>query len=109
MKIAALVFFLLAGLLGAFLLTYVLRNKNTPKGVAILHGSMGATGILLLAFAAYTFPWLVVYFCLVALGGIILFLRDITGRSIPSWLALGHGFLAITGVFILVLFLFFIK
>ena len=91
----------LTALGGAVLLGYVLFNKPTPKGLSIIHGAAAFLGIVLLATFALTtdaehrhIPSLVL-FVVAALGGGFLIYRDITGKSIPKWLAIGHGLIAL--------------
>lgn len=111
MIIVSLILFLIAALLGVYLLTYVLQGKETPKGITFTHGPMAAIALLLLiiyAFMHQPAPWLsVVIFILAALGGFVLFYRDLTGKSLPMGLALGHGLLAIIGFVSLLIFIFF--
>src|SRR5215212_9378700 len=45
-------FFALAAILGAILLSYILQGKETPKGIAILHGLFAATGLVLIIYYA---------------------------------------------------------
>src|SRR5476649_2450341 len=91
----ALAFILLAALLGLYLLSFILQNKNTPKGVAFTHGPLAATGLIILIIYALLYkpaPIIsIVLFILAALGGIMLISRDILGKNIPKWLAIGHG------------------
>ena len=105
-----IIIFAIVALLGLLLLTYILKNKNTPKGVAIIHGSFGALGILLLAIYICLYssrPYLsLIIFILAAVGGFIMMFRDITGRSLPKWLALGHGSIAVIGFILLLVFFF---
>lgn len=109
MIIFAIIVFALAALLGLYLLSYVLTNKNTPKGVAMIHGGIAFTGILILIIYSllYQSPLAsLVVFILTALGGFTLFYLDITGKKIPKILAVGHGSLAILGFILLVIFAF---
>lgn len=99
--------FSLAALLGMFLLSFVLRNQKTPKIVAFIHGPLAIIAlILLINYSTDHGPGLtesIVLFTMAALGGIILIIRDVTGRSVPKWLAVAHGLIAITGfIFLLV-------
>lgn len=97
----SLIFFAIAALLGVFLLSRVLRNLETPKGISIFHGLMASTGLILLIIYAcmnqrqdlFIF---VAIFVAAALGGIILIFRDLKGKSIPKPLALLHGVLAVS-------------
>ncbi|MBA2709190.1 MAG: hypothetical protein H0U57_01155 [Tatlockia sp.] len=105
MEIAALIIFIITALLGIYLISYVMVKKNTPKGIAMIHGALGALAILFLALNVFTYPWIVLFFCLVALGGFILMILDITGKTLPIWLALGHGILGIVGILTLLYFI----
>jgi peptidoglycan/LPS O-acetylase OafA/YrhL len=106
----AIGFFALAAILGMLLLSYVLGDKKTPKGIALIHGPVAATGIILLLI--YTFKQTpspiesLILFVIAALGGIILFYRDIAGKSVPKWLAVAHGLIAVCGFLILLAFAF---
>lgn len=111
MLMTAILFFTLAALIGLYLLSFVLENKGTPKGFAFAHGGLAATGLIILiiyAFIHQSSPMVsIVLFVLAALGGIILILRDLGGKSVPKWMAVGHGFVAITGFIFLIIFAFF--
>ena len=95
---------------GMYLLSLVLRNKETPKAVALAHGSLAALSILLLVY--YTVKRdpqpteSLVLFIMAALGGAVLGYRDFTGKTIPKWLAVGHGLIALSGFAFLLLFIF---
>src|SRR5262245_24093474 len=106
----ALASFALAALLGLYLLSFVLTNKETPKSVAIFHGFFAVTGVtLLIIYSFYYSPSPVaslVVFILAAMGGLTLIHRDLTGRTLPKWLALGHGATAVIGFLLLAVFLF---
>lgn len=106
----AIGFFALAALLGMYLLSFVLRGKETPKAVVFTHGPLAAIGIVLLI--VYIFkggpnPWeSLILFVLAALGGAYMLFRDLTGKPIPKILAIGHGLLAVTGFVLLLVFAF---
>lgn len=110
MLITAILFFALAALLGVYLLSFVLENKNTPKGVAFTHGPIALIGlIILIVYALFHNPSPIVsiiLFVLAALGGIMLIYRDIVGKSIPKWMAIGHALTAIAGFVLLIIFAF---
>lgn len=111
MLITAIVFFSLAIILGLYLLSFVLTNKPTPKGVAFIHGPLAATGLIfLIIYAFFNTPSpiiSIIIFVLAALGGIMLIYRDITGKTIPKWMAMGHGLTAIVGFIFLIIFTFY--
>ena len=106
----AIAFFALAAIFGMILLSFILRKKETPKGMAIVHGLLGATGLILTIY--YTIkhrPGPVesaVLFTIAALGGIIVFSRDISNKSLPKWLAVIHGLVAVASFAFLLIFAF---
>ena len=103
-------FFALAAILGSILLSYILRGKETPKGMALTHGLFAATGLVLVIYYAISHaPGPVesaVLFAIAALGGIVVFYRDITNKPVPKWLAVVHGVVAVTGFVFLLVFAF---
>jgi hypothetical protein len=46
----------------------------------------------------------IVLFIIAALGGITLFIRDITGKVLPVWLAVVHALLAVSGFIFLLIY-----
>lgn len=110
MLITAILFFALAALLGLYLLSFILNNKNTPKGVAFTHGPLAVIGlVILIIYALFNKPSPIIsitLFILAVLGGLMLIYRDLTGKSIPKWMAIGHGFTAIIGFTFLIVFTF---
>lgn len=111
MLITAFVFFTLAAILGFYLLSFVLQNKETPKGVAFTHGPLAAMGLIILIIYAFTHhpkPIVsIVLFVLAAFGGLMLIYRDLTGKSVPKAMAIGHGLTAVVGYLFLIVFTFF--
>ena len=110
MIITAIGFFALAAILGLFLISYILRSKETPKGVAIVHGILAATGIVLLViYSLGNSPSPIeslVLFIIAATGGFIVFVRDIINKPVPKWLAIVHGLVAVTGFIFILMFAF---
>lgn len=103
-------FFSLGALIGMYLLTLVLQNKETPKFIAFIHGAFGAIGlILIIYYAMNNGPGLaetIVLFVLAAMGGAVLITKDLSGKPVPKWLAVVHGLLAVTGFIFLLVFTF---
>lgn len=110
MIISTIVLFSLAALLGIFLLTFVLRSKQTPKAVTFTHGPLAATGlVLLIIYSLQNSPAPIaslVLFVIAATGGIVLITLDLTRRIVPKWLALMHGLIAVTGLILLLRYAF---
>jgi hypothetical protein len=95
--------FAVAGLLGLYLLTLVLRNKETRKGFALIHGPLAMIGVILLASFAIRnhenqYFIAISIFALSAVGGFVLIAKDLTGGKPPKWLAILHGLLAVAGL-----------
>lgn len=110
MLYSALGFFALAVVLGLYLLTCVLSNKEIPKSVAMIHGFFAVIGITLLIIYPFFYSpspliSLILFIC-AAIGGLTLAYRDVSGKTIPKWLALGHGMTAIIALLLLVVFIF---
>jgi hypothetical protein len=99
--------FAVAALGGMYLLALVLQRKETPKFVAFIHGLFAATAlILLIVYSSKNPPGFtesIILFVMAALGGFVLIIRDLTGKSIPRWLAVTHGLIAVAG-FVVLLF-----
>jgi hypothetical protein len=103
----AIILFAVAAMVGIYLLSCVLRGKETPKAFVFLHGALAATALVLLVVhtvkTGADLMQTIVLFALAALGGLVLVTRDLTGKTIPKSLAVVHGLVAVTGfVFLLV-------
>jgi hypothetical protein len=101
--------FALGAIIGMYLLALVLQKKETPKFVAVIHGLFVAVALVMLIVYNSKNPGLtesIVLFIIAALGGIVLFVRDITKKSIPKWLAVVHGLVAVVGFIFLLVFTF---
>lgn len=100
----AIILFLLTATGGAVLLSYVLRDKPTPKGLSMIHGMAAALGIVILLIYALTTDShhkhliSLTIFIIAAMGGGVLIYRDITGKSLPKWFAVMHGLIGLTGI-----------
>lgn len=111
MLTTAIVLFALAALLGLYLLSYVLRDKQPPKAIAFIHGPVATTGLVLLIIYSFynaSSPWAsIILFALAAMGGLMLFYKDLTGQKVPKALAIGHGLTAIVAFIFLIKFAFY--
>lgn len=110
MIFTAIALFAFAALLGMFLLTFVLKGKETPKAVVFTHGPLAAAGLIILViYALKEGPdptESIILFTVAAMGGGVLFYRDLTNKPLPKWLAIVHGFLAVSGFVCLLVFAF---
>ena len=106
-----------AALGGAALATLHFRGRTPlPLPLALLHGVLAATGLVLLTAAAFTMPGFgglalaaLVIFVIAALGGFYLAAHDLRGRRLPSAVVLIHGAAAAVGLLLLLGFLFNVK
>ena len=104
MVITAVILISLAVMLGLYLIKFVLQKKTPPKGVAILHGTFAASGIIVLIIYALTTEshhkhWdSIIIFLIAAAGGLYLFSKDIRHLQIPKWVAVLHGAIGFTGL-----------
>jgi hypothetical protein len=102
--------FALGALVGMYLLALVIQGKKTPKAVAFIHGVFVVAALSLLIYYAFGHgPGLtetIVLFVVAALGGITMIIRDLNGKSLPRWLAIGHGLIAVTGFIFLLVYAF---
>jgi hypothetical protein len=105
MNIASILLLIAAALLGLTLLFYVLKNKNTPKAFVLSHGFFATLGLIVLVIYALKYDsdllTVALIFFLAAIGGFTLAVRDLLGLSVPKWLAVGHGIVAMMGVVLL--------
>lgn len=106
----AIAIFGMVAIVGMYLLSLILRNKQTPKAVTIIHGLFAVLGVILLiiyCLSHHIRPLIsIIVFIIAAVSGIMLNYRDITGKSIPKWFAVTHGLVAIVGFALLLIFAF---
>jgi RsiW-degrading membrane proteinase PrsW (M82 family) len=104
--------FVLAALGGLFLLTRILTNKPVPEKVAMIHGSVAVMGLLLLvAYMVFTgtSPQLntsATVLIFAALGGLTMLGFGLKKKSIPKIIAVIHPLVALTGLALLIDYLF---
>jgi hypothetical protein len=96
--------FAIGAIFGMYLLSVILRNKQTSGLAMFAHGAFVVIALLLLISYSKEQPGLVdclVLFGIAALGGIILMVRDVAHKPVPKWLAIGHGLIALSGFILL--------
>jgi hypothetical protein len=103
--------FALGAIIGMYLLALVLQKKETPKFVAFIHGAFVVAALVLLIYYAFQNQpgpmESIILFVVAALGGITLIIRDLTGKALPRWLAIGHGLVAVIGFVYLLIYAFY--
>jgi hypothetical protein len=101
--------FLIAAVFGVIIASAILRNQPTPKPLVYLHGLLGAVGLAIVVIYvlqhAEKNPMIsLILLIIAALGGFVLFARDLTKKPGPVALVIIHAFVAVSGVLGLVLF-----
>jgi hypothetical protein len=98
----------LAAIFGITLLSFVLRGKHTPKGIVVGHGLLALVSLaLLIMYSIGPGPdplESLILLLVAAVGGAILVSRDFSGKSLPKWLAVAHGLIALAGLAFLAVF-----
>jgi len=103
----ALILFGVAAVGGLLLASMRLTNKTLPMPLALLHGALAATGLLVLAVAAFGVNGTgqtrlaLGLFVLAALGGFALFSFHLRGRPLPIPIVIVHGLVAVAAFLIL--------
>ena len=107
----AITIFGMVAIAGMYLLSLILRNKQTPKAVTIIHGLFAVLGVVLLIIYCFKHNTdlltSIIVFLVAAVSGIMLNYRDLTGKSVPKWFAIAHGLVAVVGFALLLVFAFF--
>jgi hypothetical protein len=111
----AVVLFALAAVGGLTLATLHFRGKNRPWPLAILHGLLAATSLVLLLLPLYMgsvqasagLKWAAGLFVVAALGGFVLFAHHLQNKRLPSAVVVIHGGVAVVAFLLLLSAVFF--
>lgn len=106
MLITTIILFAIAAILGTILFSRLMQNRETPKTVVYMHGLVAAIGLILLIIVYAnsgnsTLLTSLLIFIIAALGGFVMFGRDMAGRSIQKWIPMVHALAAVTAFVIL--------
>ncbi len=98
--------FSIAAVFGVILLIPVLQDKSPTRTFVFIHGGIAATALVILLVQFFTtnasVPSVsVILFVIAAIGGFILFARDMQQKSLPKGLALIHAAAAIVALLFL--------
>lgn len=109
MDVLALILFAVAALGGLFLLWQHLQGAGMPGSIAIVHGAVAATALVLLLIA-YLMDDIsglasvaLIVFVVAALGGFYLASFHLRGERHPTALIFGHGGIAVVAFVLLLL------
>jgi hypothetical protein len=102
--------FAIAAVFGIIIASAILRNQPTPKPIVFLHGLLGASALVIVIMYVMQHPdqnpiVSLVLLIIAALGGFVLFARDMTKKAGPMALVIVHALVAVAGVLGLILFL----
>ena len=102
----SIILFAVAAVFGLMNLIAILKSTATNKAVVYTHGLVAATGlVLLIVYAmgadAKSVSTSITLFVIAALGGFLLFARDLMKKAGPKWLAVVHGLIAVASFLIL--------
>ena len=103
--------FAIAAVIGLLILKNWLTSANTSRTVVYAHGIFAAVALVLLFVQSLQNPashlrTSLIFFVVAAIGGFYMFVRDLKGKFSPTWLAVTHALLAVSGfIFLLLLVL----
>lgn len=110
MLMTAAILFALGALGGLFMATRHFQGRPWPLAVAVIHGLLGASGLVLLAWVVFHglssggfLMVSLVLFVVAALGGVVLFTGHLRGRPLSTPLLVIHAAVAVTGFILLLL------
>jgi hypothetical protein len=105
----SIILFLIAAVFGVIIASAILRNQPTPKPLVYIHGLLGAIALAIVVIYVMQHseknPMIsLVLLIIAALGGFVLFARDMSKKPGPFALVIIHAFVAVAGVIGLLLF-----
>ena len=92
----------LTTVLGMYLSSLAIREKQTPKGVIIFHGLLSIAGFTILSFAWPLSCKSILLFTVATMSGLVLLYQDITGKRFTKWLCYVHAVLTLAGMVFLI-------
>ena len=109
MVFTSLILFAVAAVLGLTVAITIFKNKETNKGVAVIHGLFAATALIILIVYALgntgrNVTTEIVLFIIAALGGLILITRDFMKKTGPKALVVIHALVAVIAFLMLLVF-----
>src|SRR5689334_637359 len=101
----------LAAVIGLIILKNWLTSANTSRTVVYAHGVFAAVGLILLLVQTLRNPssnlkTSLILFLIATIGGFYMFFHDLKGKFSPTWLAIIHALIALSGFIFLLLLVF---
>ena len=99
--------FAIAAVVGIILIRNLLLPRKPPRAAVYIHGLLAATALVLFIYyvmqnnGSKSFYISICLFVVAALGGFILFFRDLRNKLGPAWLAVVHALVAVCAFLIL--------
>jgi len=93
----------LAAIFGIIILKNWLTSAHTSRTTVYVHGLFAAIGLGILVYyfssnQTSNARMALILLGIAAIGGFYMFFRDLKGKFSPTWLAVIHALLAVTGV-----------
>ena len=109
--ITTIILFAIAAVVGITLIIPILKGEKPSRTNVFVHGGVAATALVMLIIKYLedraAVPQIsVILFVVAALGGIVLFTRDMQKKGLPPGLALIHAGVAVTAFLILLFSIF---
>jgi len=100
--------FAIAAIIGLTILKNWLTSAKTSRGVVYAHGTFAALALVLLLIHVLQNPaghlrTSLALFIIAAIGGFYMFFRDLKGKFSPTWVAVIHALIAVSGFIVLLL------
>ncbi len=106
----AIALFSLTAIIGMVMLGFVLQDKKPSRALVFTHGPLAVAALILLIVYSKDHNPIplesIILFIIAATGGLILVAKDLMGKTIPKWLGIAHGLIAVTGFIFLLIFQF---
>ena len=111
LMITTIILFAIAAVVGITLIVPVIKGEKPARTNVFVHGAVAATALVMLIIKyldgrSSALQVSVILFVVAALGGLVLFTRDLQQKSLPPALALLHAGVAVAAFLILLFSIF---
>ena len=100
--------FVIAALLGVFMLSCIIRKKPISKYIPIIHGTVAGCGLVALISYTINHPSVLTSLILLggaALGGIYMLITHLSGKTPAKIIPFVHGSIGIIGLILLIYYI----
>jgi len=112
MLTTAVILFGIAAVVGLYLASSHIKGKIPPIAVALLHGVLAASGLVIVIMAVVKATtsgmglYALIFFLIAAVGGFVLITMHLRKRALPSGLIVIHALMAVVGFVLLLMWAF---